>query len=201
MRRRYRTMSGVTLTGLMPVLALRFCSSSVAASLRRSPGCHRLWVFLPLAAGVALYLLDHLPGRAQGACLVFAVALAGGVWLVRDLSGLNHLFAVLLFGGGMVMSIACFYRRDDPARLLSLARRHAAVAAGTAARLDQPRVLLHLGADHALLVFPDLARRREAAPHALRYLLFSLVAAILPACRISRSPMRRDRKRRRSPRC
>ena len=88
---------------------------------------------------------------------------SAGIWLIRDLSGLNHLFAVLLLCRRLVVSIACLYRTDAAARLLSAARGHAAVAAGAAARLDQPRILLRLGDDHAVLLFSDPARARGRA--------------------------------------
>jgi formate hydrogenlyase subunit 3/multisubunit Na+/H+ antiporter MnhD subunit len=163
------------LTGLMPVLAIAFLlvlSGCAAASLA---GLSSAWVFLPLGAGAALYLLDHLPGRVK-AVACFAVALAGGVWLIRDISGLNHLFAVLLFGGGMVMSISCLYRRDIrrgfyPLLAVILLSLPALPRASTSLEFFFIWELITLSSYFLIL------QGRDAAPHALRFLLFSLVAA------------------------
>ena len=45
----------------------------------------------------------------------------------------------------------------SPSRLLSAPCHHASVVACAAARDDKPRVHFHLGIDHAVLLFPDLA--------------------------------------------
>ena len=71
-------------------------SGYVAAILA---GLSSMSVFLPLGAGLVLYLLDGLAGRVKG-LLVVRLTLTGGVWLVHDLSGINFLFAVLLNAGG-----------------------------------------------------------------------------------------------------
>ena len=162
-------------TGLMPVLGIAFLlvlSGCAAASLA---GLSSAWVFLPLGAGAALYLLDHLPGPVKAA-VCFAVTLAGGVWLVRDISGLNQLFAVLLFVGGMVMSIACLYRSDIrrgfyPLLAVILLSLPALPRASTSLEFFFIWELITLASYFLIL------RGRDAAPHALPFLLFSLVAA------------------------
>ena len=54
-----------------------------------------------VAAGAALFVLDFLSGRFK-CVLVLAIALIGGMWLIGDVSGLNHIFAVILLAGGLV---------------------------------------------------------------------------------------------------
>jgi formate hydrogenlyase subunit 3/multisubunit Na+/H+ antiporter MnhD subunit len=138
-------------------------------------GLSARWVFVPLAAGLALYLLDGLPGRVKG-MLVIAVLLVGGLWLIRDLTGINYLFAALLYAGGLVLSIACLYRSDArpgfhallAVMLLSLP---ALPRAATSLEFFFVWELITLSSYFLIL------RGRAAGPHALRYLLFSLVAA------------------------
>ncbi len=44
------------------------------------------WMYLPIAAGLAVWLLSPLPGRAQG-LIALVLVLAGSIWLISDLSG------------------------------------------------------------------------------------------------------------------
>jgi formate hydrogenlyase subunit 3/multisubunit Na+/H+ antiporter MnhD subunit len=69
-------------------------------------------VFLPLAAALLLWLLDAAPGRLKNPVML-AVVGAGGYWLTQDLEGLNRLFAYLLIGGGLLVSIAGMVRTDS----------------------------------------------------------------------------------------
>ena len=55
--------------------------------------------------------LWRLPARVQGV-IALAIVLIGGLWLVRDLSGMIQLYAVILLAGGLVVSIGCLYRSD-----------------------------------------------------------------------------------------
>ena len=96
---------------LIPVAAMAFLlavSGFIAADLA---GFTAHWMYLPVLAGFALWLLSPLPGRAQG-LIALVLVLAGSIWLISDLSGLNHLFAVVLVAGGLVVSIACLNRAD-----------------------------------------------------------------------------------------
>jgi formate hydrogenlyase subunit 3/multisubunit Na+/H+ antiporter MnhD subunit len=163
------------LSPLLPVFAaaLLLVVSGYLASMLA--GLSSLWVFVPLAAGVALYLLDDLPGRAK-TLLTCAVTLIIGIWLIRGLSGIGFLFAVLLLAGGVVLSIACLYRGDARSGF------HALLAVMLLSLPALPRASTSLEFI-ALWEFITLSsyflilRGREAEPHALRYLLFSLVAA------------------------
>jgi formate hydrogenlyase subunit 3/multisubunit Na+/H+ antiporter MnhD subunit len=161
--------------GLLPVfgvtLLLIFCGW-VAAVLA---GLSSLWIVLPLGAGYSLYLLDGLPGRTK--CLIgIVVTLVGGLWLMRGLSGLSSLFAVLLFAGAIVLSIACLHRSDVrrgfyPLLVIMLLSLPALPRASTSLEFFFIWELITLSSYFLLL------RGSESGPHALRFLLFSLVAA------------------------
>jgi formate hydrogenlyase subunit 3/multisubunit Na+/H+ antiporter MnhD subunit len=163
------------LNELLPVLAaalLLVVSGYFTAILA---GLSSLWVFLPLGAGLVLYLLDRLPARVKG-LLVIVFMLTGGIWLIRDLSGINYLFAVLLYSGGLVLSIACLYRSDArrgfyPLLAVMLLSLPALPRASTSLEFFFVWELI------ALSSYFLIARGRDAGPHALRYLLFSLVSA------------------------
>ncbi len=104
------------------------------------------------------------------------MVLIGGLWLIRDLSGINALFAVLLLAGGLVVSIACLDRRDRrpgfyPLLAVMLLSLPALPRASTSLEFFFIWELITLSSYFLIL------RRREAELHALRYLLFSLVAA------------------------
>jgi formate hydrogenlyase subunit 3/multisubunit Na+/H+ antiporter MnhD subunit len=160
---------------MLPAIAaalLLVVSGCVAAILAGLPS---IWMFLPLGAGLLLYLLDGLPGRTKG-LLVVLLALAGGAWLVHDLSGINFLFAVLLNAGGIVLSIACLYRGDIRSGFYPLL----AVMMLALSALPRSTTSLEFFFVWELITLSAyflIVRRREAAPHALRYLLFSLVSA------------------------
>ncbi len=138
-------------------------------------GVSSLWIFLPLVAGFLLYLLDGLAGRIKDLFVILSV-LAGGFWLIRDLSGINYLFAALLYAGGLVLAIACLYRGDVrrgfyPLLAVMLISLPALPRAATSLEFLFVWELITLSS------YFLIARRREAGPHALRYLLFSLVSA------------------------
>jgi formate hydrogenlyase subunit 3/multisubunit Na+/H+ antiporter MnhD subunit len=167
-------------TELVPVAAmalLLLVSGYIAADLA---GFAAPWAYVPVFAGVAVWLLSPLPGRAQG-IIALLLVLAGSVWLISDLSGLNHLFAILLIAGGLVVSIACLNRADQrpgfypflTVMLLSLA---ALPAATTSLEFIFVWELITLSSYFLIL------RRSEASPHALQYLMFSLTAAFFLLC-------------------
>jgi len=154
--------------GMALLLAISGCVAASLAGLT-------LWTSIPLIAGLVLYLLDRLSGRTK--CLVvLGLTLVGGIWLIRDLTGISYLFAVLLLAGGLVVSIGCLYRSDQrpgfypflSVMLLSLA---ALPCASTSLEFFFIWELITLSS------FFLISCRREAEVHALRYLLFSLVAA------------------------
>jgi len=165
---------------LVPVAAMVFLlavSGSIVADLA---GFAAPSLYLPVIAGLAVWLLSPLPGRAQGV-VALLLALAGSIWLISDLSGLNHLFAVVLIAGGLVIALACLNRADQRAgfypflvvMLLSLA---ALPCATTSLEFIFVWELITLSSYFLIL------RRSEAAPHAFQYLLFSLTAAFFLLC-------------------
>ncbi len=167
-------------TDLLPVAGmavLLVISGYFAAELA---GLSALWVYLPPVAGLAVYLLARLPSRAQG-LITLVLVLAGGIWLVLGLSGLNYLFAVLLLAGGLVMSIGCLARTDRrpgfyPLLATMLLSLPALASATTSLEFIFIWELITLSSYFLIL------RRSEAAPHALKYLLFSLAAAFFLLC-------------------
>ena len=166
---------GRPLVELLPVFAVGFllAVSGYFAAIRA--GVPSPWIFLPLGAGLLLYLLDRLAARIK-ALLVIVFVLTGGIWLIRDLTGINYLFAVLLHVGGLVLAIAFLYRSDARRGFYPLL----AVMLLSLPALPRATTSLEFLFVWELITLSSyflIARRREAGPHALRYLLFSLVAA------------------------
>jgi formate hydrogenlyase subunit 3/multisubunit Na+/H+ antiporter MnhD subunit len=162
-------------TELLPVfgLALLLVVSGYFEAILA--GVSSAWIFLPLGAGLALYLLDGLAGRIKG-ILVLVFTLIGGFWLSMDLSSINYLFALLLYAGGLVLSIACLYRSDARRGFYPLL----AVMLLSLPALPRTTTSLEFLFIWELITLSSyflIVRRREAVPHALRYLLFSLVSA------------------------
>jgi formate hydrogenlyase subunit 3/multisubunit Na+/H+ antiporter MnhD subunit len=163
------------LVELLPVFAAGFLLAVSGYFAAMLAGLSSPWTFLPLGTGLLLYLLDGLAGRIKG-LLVILLVLTVGIWLIRDLSGINYLFAVLLHAGGLVLAIACLYRSDTrrgfyPLLVVMLLALPALPRATTSLEFLFVWELITLSS------YFLIARRREAGPHALRYLLFSLVSA------------------------
>jgi formate hydrogenlyase subunit 3/multisubunit Na+/H+ antiporter MnhD subunit len=143
-------------------------------------GLAALWVYMPFAAGLVLYMLARLPSRAQ--CLIVLVLVTvGGSRLILDLSGISFLFATLLLVGGLVVSIACLARTDHrsgfyPLLAVMLLSLPALPRAATSLEFIFVWELITLSSYFLIL------RRTEAASHALQYLLFSLAAAFFLLC-------------------
>ena len=160
---------------LLPVFAMAVLLVGCGYLTAILAGITSPWVLVPLAAGLALYPLERLDARVNG-MIALAAVLVGGLWLIRDLSGINLLFAVLLLAGGLVVSIACLERRDRrpgfcPLLAIMLLSLAALPRASTSLEFFFIWELITLSSYFLIL------RRREAAIHALRYLLFSLAAA------------------------
>jgi formate hydrogenlyase subunit 3/multisubunit Na+/H+ antiporter MnhD subunit len=133
-------------------------------------------LLLPLGAGVALWLLDALPGRIK-ALLTLAVVGAGGWWLANELEGLNAIFAVLLVGGGLLVTIASLYRGDArkgyyPLLSVLLLSMAGLLRAGTSLEFFFSWELMTLSS------YLIITLGRDIRP-ALSYLLFSLGSAYL----------------------
>ena len=159
----------------LPVFAMAALLAGCGYFAADLAGIGSSWVFVPLIAGVALYLLECAEVPINGATAL-AVVLIAGLWLIRDLSGINALFAALLLAGGLVVSIACLARRDHrsgfyPLLVVMLLSLSALPHASTSLQFFFIWELITLSSYFLIL------QRREAEEHALRYLLFSLVAA------------------------
>ena len=159
----------------LPVLAMAALLAACGYFAAELAGIGASWVFVPLVAGLALYLLERAGLPINGATAL-AVVLIAGLWLIRDLSGINALFAALLLAGGLVVSIASLARGDHrsgfyPLLAVMLLSLSALPHASTSLQFFFIWELITLSS-YFLIV-----QRREAEVHALRYLLFSLVAA------------------------
>jgi formate hydrogenlyase subunit 3/multisubunit Na+/H+ antiporter MnhD subunit len=141
----------------------------------RFTGIDALWVALPLAAGLAVWLAWMLPARLQGIFAIVLVLIAG-VWLIRGLSGLSQLYAAILLGGGLIVSIGSLTRTDArpgfyPLLAVILLSLPALPYASTSLEFLVIWELITLSSYFLVL------QRRAAMPHALLYFLFSLAAA------------------------
>jgi formate hydrogenlyase subunit 3/multisubunit Na+/H+ antiporter MnhD subunit len=166
--------------GLFPIFgmaALLVVSGYLAGKLA---GLAAQWVYMPLVAGLAVYLLSGLPARVQGVATLVLV-LAGSIWLLLGLSGLNYLFAVILLAGGLVVSIACLARTDRrpgfyPLLTVMLLSLPALPRATTSLEFFFIWELITLSSYFLILRSP------QAETHAVQYLLFSLAAAFFLLC-------------------
>ena len=152
--------------------ALLVVSGAVAAHLAGIAG---EWIALPLVAGLAAGLAWRLPARLQG-LVALAFVLIAGLWMLRDLSGLPQLYAVVLFAGGLVVAIGTLARSDPrpgffPLLAVMLLSLPALPRASTSLEFLVVWEFITLSSYFLVL------RCRRAMPHALPYLLFSLAAA------------------------
>ena len=162
---------------LLPVFAVALLLVACGFGAARLSGFTESWLALPLIAGLALYVLDGLPGRLKGV-LTLAVLAAVGHGLIGDLSGIGFLFAWLLYAGCLALAIACLYRADPrpgfhPLLALMLLSLIALPRASTSLEFFYLFELVTLSS------YFLIARRREAVPDAFRYLLFSIAAGYI----------------------
>ncbi len=133
-------------------------------------------LFLPLFAGFALWLIDGLKnGRLKSLTMLVLVA-AGGFWLTKDLEGLNLIFAFVLVGGGVLLSIATLYRSDLRSGFYPLL----AVLLLSLASLLRAHTSLEFFFSWELMTLSSyllVTLGREGVRPGLTYLLFSLGSA------------------------
>ncbi len=159
----------------LPVAGAALCLAISGWWAATAAGVTALWVVLPLAGGLLLCAFETMPARVRGAVAI-AVAAAGGFWLTGGLSGISQLFALLLWAGGIVVSIGTLYRGDArpgfyPVLVVLLLSLPALPRTSTSLEFFFVWELITLSS-YFLVV-----RSRSAETDALRYLLFSLVAA------------------------
>ena len=134
-------------------------------------------MFLPLLAGLALWLIDGIHGRFKELPMLVVVA-ACGYWLTNDLEGINRLFSFLLLGGGLLISIAGMYRNDDRKGFYPLL----AVLLLSLATLLRSHTTLEFFFSWELMTLSSyllVMMGRNGVKPALVYLLFSLASAYL----------------------
>ncbi len=132
-------------------------------------------MFLPLVAGLVLWLIDALPGRLKNLPMLVIVAV-GGYWLTSDLEGINRVFSYLLVGGGLLVSIASIYRKDIRKGYYPLL----AVLLLSLATLLRSQTSLEFFFSWELMTLSSyllVTLSRDGVKPALNYLLFSLGSA------------------------
>ena len=159
---------------LLPVFGAALLLFACGYGAARLAGLNSLWVAVPLAAGAAVYLLDGLTGRAK-AVLVFLLLALDVYWIIRGMSGINFLFAVLLFGGSLTLTIACLYRGDERPGFYPLL----AVLLLSLSGLPHASTSLEFFFLFELVTLSSyflISRPRQAVADAFSYLIFSLAA-------------------------
>lgn len=134
-------------------------------------------LFVPLAAGAVLFALDGLPGRVK-LVLTLAIIVGLGGPMVGAAEGIARLFSALLLSGSVVIAAASLYRTDRRPGFYPLL----AVMLLSIPALLKARTSLDFFFHWEMVTLSSLfliAQGREAGPHVLRYLLFSLFSAFL----------------------
>ncbi|MCF7951906.1 MAG: hypothetical protein K9L57_09755, partial [Spirochaetaceae bacterium] len=147
-------------------------------------------MFLPLAAGLVLGLLVWLPSRLQG-FIAAALVTAAGALFIPQMQGMASVFALVFYGGGLLMLIATLYKRQDSPGFYPL---FAALVLSLGS-LIQATGLLEFFLAWEIMTFSSyflILLGREAEKPALNYATFSvggafvlmsgmaLMAAVLP---------------------
>jgi formate hydrogenlyase subunit 3/multisubunit Na+/H+ antiporter MnhD subunit len=159
---------------LIPIYGAALLLVACGYGAARLAGLTSLWVIVPLAAGAVVHQLDGLSGRAKGV-LVFVLLALDGYWITRDMSGINYLFAVLLFAGSLTLTIAGLYRGDKRPGFYPLL----AVLLLSLSGLPHASTSLEFFFLFELVTLSSyflIARQREAVADAFSYLIFSLAA-------------------------
>jgi len=147
-------------------------------------------MFLPLAAGLVLGLLVWLPSRLQGFIAAGLVTAAGALF-IPQMQGIASVFALVFYGGGLLMLVATLYKRQDSPGFYPL---FAALVLSLGS-LIQATGLLEFFLAWEIMTFSSyflILLGREAEKPALNYVTFSvggafvlmsgmaLMAAVLP---------------------
>jgi len=141
----------------------------------RLAGVASLQLFLPLLAGLVVFCLDFLPGRIKCVLMLALVSFLGTAQ-VSLMPGLNQLFAALLLGGGLVVAMAGLYRTDPrpgyyPFMTVLLLAIVGLFWAPTSLEFFFNWELITLSTYFLIM------QGRSAHPHALPFLMFSLISA------------------------
>lgn len=132
-------------------------------------------LFLPLFAGSALWLIDGLGGRLKAMAMLALVA-AGGYWITKDLDGVARIFAAILFGGGVLLSVATLYRDEQRRGFFPLL----AILLLSLASLLRAQTTLEFFFGWELMTLSSyllITLGRDGVKPGLAYLLFSLGSA------------------------
>ena len=163
------------IAALAPSLACAVLLAGGGWLASRLAGVASLHLFLPLLAGLVLYLVDWLAGRIKCALMIVLVLFLGAAE-VYAVPALNQLFAALLLAGGLVVAMAGFYRTDPrpgyyPFMTVLLLSIVGLLRAPTSLEFFFNWELITLSSYFLIM------QGRNAHPHAQPFLLFSLVSA------------------------
>jgi formate hydrogenlyase subunit 3/multisubunit Na+/H+ antiporter MnhD subunit len=158
-----------------PVIAAAVLLFAVGYGVATTMNTSTSALFLPLLAGLLLWLIDGLHGRLKNLPML-VIVVAGGYWLTNDLAGINRLFSYLLLGGGLLISVAAMYRNDDRKGFYPLL----AVLLLSLATLLRAHTSLEFFFSWELMTLSSwllLTLGRQGVMPGLKYLLFSLGSA------------------------
>ena len=170
-----QTIASAGFLQLAPVIASALLLFAVGYGVATTMNTSTSALFLPLLAGLLLWLIDGLHGRLKNLPMLVIVA-AGGYWLTNDLEGINRLFSYLLLGGGLLISLAALYRKDDRKGFYPLL----AVLLLSLATLLRAQTSLEFFFSWELMTLSSyllLTLGRQGVMPGLKYLLFSLGSA------------------------
>ena len=169
-------MSQRSLTELLPVFGAG-ASARRQRVFRGHPGRHFVGLDIPAARRGSCAVSSRRTARARQrpACCSFS-SLPAELWLITICPASIICLRCFCMPAGSLLSIACLYRSDArrgfyPLLAIMLLSLPALPRASTSLEFFFIWELITLSSYFLIL------RRREAAPHALRYLLFSLVSA------------------------
>jgi len=162
---------------LFPIVTVALLLGIAGYVAARASGAGEFWMFGPLLAGVILYALDRMPGRAK-CVLMLAVVLFGGGLLVQAAQGIAWLFAVLLLAGSLVIAAAGLYRGDERPGYFPLVAI-LLLSIQTLLRSSTSLEFLFSWEIVTLSTCFLIAKGQGAGPHVPGFLLFSLLSAFL----------------------
>jgi len=156
-----------------------FCAVLAAGGyyMAEARGFDMVWSLAPLYAAVVLFAIDALPGRVKGLLLLAGLG-AYGYLTIPGLQGLAWLFALMLVGGGALISIASL-RRGGAQRGYYPLLAMLLLSLGELVRAQTSLQFFFAWELMTISSYFLIARGREAGPQLLAYLAFSLASAFL----------------------
>jgi len=136
-----------------------------------------LVAFLPLAAAGLLFLADRLPSRLMGVLSLLATG-AFSSWLLPQLDGLAWLFGLIFLPGGLLLIFASLYRKDVRTGFYPLLTA-LLMSLGVLLQAQTSLGFFYAWELMTLSSYLLITLGKDAAEHALSYVIFSLASAYL----------------------